>query len=117
MMLSSVQRKKHKVHINVCYFFKTNLQCSSFISGRPGLEQREIVDKQQLLLSKSLRHQLRQTHPTNYEDVFTSLMLLMPHVREINCQHSNMVVNFNKGQPDVLPPLHVEVFAGDDDDD
>ncbi|XP_072043785.1 nuclear receptor ROR-alpha A-like [Amphiura filiformis] len=82
--------------------------------GRPGLEKREVVDKQQLLLSRALRHKLRQTHPTNFDDVFTSLMLLMPHVREINCQHSNMIVKFNEGQPDVLPPLHKEVFAGDD---
>ena len=88
----------------------------SIVIGRPGLERRDIVDNQQALISKALRHQLRQSHPTNHEDVYTGLMLLTPYVREINCQHRNLIVDFGKDQSTDLPPLHKEVFGNDDDD-
>ena len=82
---------------------------------RPGLEQRDILERQQLLLTKALRHQLRLTHPANHEDVFTRLILLMPYLREINCQHSSVLIGLNNtSMAQMLPPLHKEVFESDD---
>ncbi|XP_077995980.1 thyroid hormone receptor beta-A-like [Glandiceps talaboti] len=76
---------------------------------RPGLSNKGIVSSCQALYLSALQHELSVSHPEN-TTLLSQILLLLPKLREINCEHSKRLMEMQMVHQVQFPPLHQEVF-------
>lgn len=78
---------------------------------RVGISNMRAIQKLQLLISQSLYMLLKQNHPGSYDELFESVLRILPWSSSINEIHSQKLNSIRMTSPDLqFPQLHVEVY-------
>ncbi|XP_038059153.1 probable nuclear hormone receptor HR3 [Patiria miniata] len=79
-------------------------------TDRIGLKNVSDIERLRSLTLEALQQLIMRTHQENHREVFSKTILLLPSVREINCDHRNLVLAMSLEMPQRMPDLHREVF-------
>lgn len=79
--------------------------------ARPGLKNRDQVEKLQKLYLQSLYLCLKQNHPEDHDVLFGRVIDTLPLSDRLNRLHATTVGNVKKKNPEIhFPDVHNEIF-------